>query len=378
MNTPESQIENIGWTLGNDCPYECPHCYSHIVRNRGRNLEISDVDRIVGQLKKIGVKTVNLGGNEPIYTNGTDPKKTVLPYIIRSLHDANIAVGLTTAGISLVCLERFFPDTLPLLNDVDISLDSPFKDEHNKNRGAPLYELALKALGICAEYGTERTIIMCGMKWNLSDQHLNGLIELAKKHKALIRINFMKPTEIKHMSLVPSPEQFFKTCQTLFTKCKAVEIAEPLASTMIGENSRGCPCGTKSFRIHSIDPLGRVQVSPCVYAHNYRTGDLLKDELSDIITSPPFEIFRKRRSNPETISECVECPQLLQCRGGCSSRSYLWSQFTGKNISIKNARDPYCIRAYNGNKECSVPEKTKHNTILVHRDYLCTIIVDPA
>jgi len=144
----QSQIENIGWTLGNDCPYRCPHCYSTIVRNRGRNLEIKDVDRIVQQLVSVGVRTVNLGGNEPLFTSGLDPRKTVLPHIIRSLHEAGIVVGLTTAGVTLTYLEKMYSDDMPLLNDVDISLDSPFEEEHNKNRGASLYKLAHKAIGV--------------------------------------------------------------------------------------------------------------------------------------------------------------------------------------------------------------------------------------
>lgn len=378
MNINGSQIENIGWTLGNDCPYRCHHCYSHIVRNRGRNLEITDADRIISQLQKIGVKSVNLGGNEPIYTSGIDPRKTILPYIIRSLYEAKIAVGLTTAGITLVYLERLFPDTIPMLNDVDISLDSPFPDEHNKNRGAPLFNLALKAIGICREYGIERTIVMCGMCWNLSDRHLIALAELARSHNALIRINFMKPTETKHMSLVPEVGQFYHACQFLFLQCKVVEIGEPLGSTMVGQGSRGCPCGTKSFRIHSIDPSGRVQVSPCVYAHEYRVGDLLRDDLSAILGSPQFEVFRNRRSNPETINECRGCEHLLLCRGGCTSRAYLWSQFAGVNIPAQHAKDPYCLRDFTGSTTCLAPTKTKQDVLLVHRDYLCTVIVDPS
>ena len=41
-------IKNIGWTLGNDCPCKCRHCYSFSVRQKGQNLtkEIVDVKKI--------------------------------------------------------------------------------------------------------------------------------------------------------------------------------------------------------------------------------------------------------------------------------------------------------------------------------------------
>jgi len=276
-------IENIGWTLGNDCPYRCTHCYSTIVRNKGRDLTKKDIDRIVEQLASINIKTVNLGGNEPIFTNGPNPKDTLLPYIIRSLYDAKIIVGLTTAGITLTHLERFYPETITLLNDMDVSLDSPFAEEHNANRGAPLYNMAIKALGICNDYGINHTIVMCGMDWNLSNRHVDTLVNLAREHKAFVRINFIKPTEPDHVCKVPDAATYYRAADRLLSQCQAVEMGEPLISSAANLAHRGCPCGTKSFRIHSITPDGRVPVSPCVYAHDYKTGDLLTDELSDIV-----------------------------------------------------------------------------------------------
>lgn len=68
-----------------------------------------------------------------------NPRDTVLPYIIRSLHEADIIVGLTTAGITMTYMAKNHSEEVDLLNDCDISLDSPFEDEHNKNRGADLF-----------------------------------------------------------------------------------------------------------------------------------------------------------------------------------------------------------------------------------------------
>lgn len=371
------EIRNVGWTLGNDCPYRCRHCYSSIARNRGRNLETRDADRIIGQLRGIGVKTVNLGGNEPIFTGGLDPRDTILPYIIRKLHESGIAVGLTTAGISLIYLDRLYPDSIALLNDIDISLDSPFADEHDSNRGARLFHVALRALGICADYGLDRTIVVCGMNWNLSERHLDALVDMARSRGALLRINFMKPTEGRHMELVPDAETFYRVCHRLFTRCHVVEMGEPIGSAMSGESSRGCPCGTSSFRINSITPDGRVPVSPCVYAHDFKTGDLLVDDLADIITSPEFVAFRERRANPASIGECRGCEHLARCRGGCAARAHLWAKFQSRDVSIKNARDPYCLKDYGASGLCAETQKSKQDTVLVHRDYLCTIVLDP-
>ena len=62
---PSTAIRTVGWTLGNDCPYQCKHCYSFTVRRKGRNMERWMVDRIVHQLAENRISSVNLGGNEP-------------------------------------------------------------------------------------------------------------------------------------------------------------------------------------------------------------------------------------------------------------------------------------------------------------------------
>ena len=374
-------IENIGWTLGNDCPYGCKHCYSTIVRDRGRNLTLGDIDRIVGQLVSIGVKTVNLGGNEPIFTNGLNPADTTLPYIIQSLYDAGIIVGLTTAGISLVELKKHYPESIALLNDLDVSLDSPFAKEHNENRGASLFRMAIKALQICVEHELPHTIVMCGMSWNLSDEHIDALLGLARKHKSFVRINFIKPTECQHMELLPDRETYFRATERLLAHTSGViEMGEPLISAATSYARKGCPCGTTSFRIHSITPIGTVPVSPCVYMHDFKVGDLLTDDLADIINTPQFRAFRQRVNNPDRINGCQGCSHIEYCRGGCAARSYLTKKFQTSKRDLF-VRDPYCLKDEEASgkspKIVGMKVTTIDSTRLVHQDYLCTLIIKP-
>jgi len=370
----EFQIENIGWTLGNDCPYKCPHCYSYLVRNRGRDMQKEYVDRIVDQLSKNKIKTVNLGGNEPIFTNGLNVKNTLLPYIIESLVEKGIIVGLTTAGVTLHKLYEQFTDYFYLLNDVDISLDSPFAEEHNNNRGANLFHSALKASEICQKLGIEHTFVMCAMNWNLSNRHLDELIRLAKQTGSNLRLNYLKPTEKKHFEIFPSAEQFYQSAEYLIDRCNILEMGEPLLSSIYSDQQKGCPCGTKSFRIHSITPGGEIPVSPCVYMHEYRYGNLLEDELKDIINSVPFRLFRQRRYNPGLLADCNGCKHLYTCRGGCAARASL----ANNRDNILTAKDPYCLADYEKkNKSSDTVAEFNNFKTLVHRDYLCTLILSP-
>ena len=352
-----------------------------MVRNKGRNLTVRDVDRIVEQLATFRVRTVNLGGNEPIFTSGLNPEDTILPYIIRSLHDAGIVVGFTTSGVTLNYIDQFCPNVLDLVNDVDISLDSPFAEEHNKNRGAQLFNHAIRALGICNERGISHTAVMCGMNWNLSDRHIDELVRLASEYRALVRINFMKPTKAEHMEMVPDVVSYYRAAARLLSRCQAVEMGESLVATAARVQHSGFPCGTKSFRIHSITPDGKVPVSPCVYAHDYKVGDLLKDDLNDIIHSLQFEAFRNRRERPETVDGCRDCRYIESCRGGCASRAYLTKKFMTGRIDL-SSRDPYCLRDLENSGRArpninDVEAFPESGIVLVHRDYLCTLIARP-
>lgn len=374
----EYEIKNIGWTLGNECPYRCKHCYSMSAREKGMDLDSQIVDRVISQLVLNGIETVNLGGNEPLFTNGANPKNTMLPYIIDKLTDNSITVGLTTSGITLIHLERDHNESFRKLNDVDVSLDSPFEEEHNNNRGAKLYKQALRALELCEQYGIDHTIIMCAMNWNFSEPHILELVNLARRYNANIRINPLKPVEPQHMETALSAEAYYKGFELLMNLNDQIDLGEPpLATVCNHDRAQGCPCGRTSFRIHSITPDGKIPVSPCVYLHDYKVGNLIEDELSDIVESPQFKSFRRRNRNSDKIVGCQDCPLRESCRGGCAARSYLHNAHeTGERTLF--VKDPYCPLEENPDHSKFPQNPSINNEItLVHKDYLCTWIGKP-
>lgn len=378
----QSSYKNVGWTLGNACPLRCRQCYSRIIRDKGQDLTKEIIDKIINQLVKISVKTVNLGGNEPIYTNGLNIKKSLLPYIIDKLYEKKIAIGITTAGITLTQLEKHFPQSIKKINDVDISIDSPIAEEHDKNRGViGIFSLAMKSLDICKKYNIPRSLIMCGMNWNFNKTRLIKLIDLAKKNNANIRINPIKPIEKDHLKLVLSPKQFFDGLNIILNRCNPIDLSDP-AWAVAGGNIptvSGCPCGTNSFRINAINSEGKIPLSPCVYLHDYMVGDLLKDDIENILDSPQFKTFRRRKANPQLIRGCQNCPHIKICGGGCASRAYLTKLHKNKNFQKSLfIRDPYCpkkILGPNSTKKTNHLIKSEHN--LVHQGYLCTGIFKP-
>jgi radical SAM protein with 4Fe4S-binding SPASM domain len=373
----EITIRNIGWTLGNDCPYRCTHCYSMSAREKGRDFSKPIIDRIVDQLAANGVETVNLGGNEPLFTNGADPSQSLLPYIIDRLVDAGILVGLTTSGVTGLYLERVHNRQWRKLNDLDVSLDSPFEEEHNSNRGAKIYRQAIRTLELAKVYGLDHSIILCGMNWNFTPKHIKVLHALALRYDAHIRINPIKPVEPAHMDSLLTAEQYYEGFSLLLELCDPVDLGEPpIAAVTDYVGAKGCPCGRTSFRIHSITPDGRIPVSPCVYLHDYKVGDLCHDDLFDIVRMPQFRSFRRRNANPQHIPGCAGCALLVSCRGGCAGRAYLHHAHETGDRSLF-VRDPYCPERISPAAPFPQRPTVRSDKRLVHMDYLCTWIGKP-
>jgi len=366
-------FENIGWTVGNYCNAKCGHCYSWKVRRDSDEfLTTADVDRIIGQLRRLGIKTVNLGGNEPIYTHGPNIKDTILPYIIRRLSESGIPVGLTTNGVSFHYLRKRHPDELRMVNDIDFSLDSPFQEEHDLNRGNSLYKLTIENIRRAVDMGIDCSVIICGMRKNFTPTYLSAFLSLTKYLKSEFRINTLKPVEPDLVSEMPTAEQFYEGFAFLFDHSECVTLGESCLTAFTRSGTPGCPCGTSSFRINAKTRDGRVPINPCVYMHDFKAGDLLKDDIHDIIHGAEFRSFADRRHALPRACRESDCEYLESCRGGCSARSYLV-------YHSLEARDPYCPKEY-ARRNGGEPRIRQHfpvgldEGIRVHDNYLCTWI----
>lgn len=373
----QTSFENIGWTVGNHCNARCGHCYSWKVRKDSREfLTRDDVDRVVEQLRSIHIQTVNLGGNEPVYTHGPVIRNSILPYIIRSLHEADIPVGLTTNGVSFTWLDEQHPEVLRMINDIDFSLDSPYAHEHDLNRGGKLWRLTVDAIQRSVEIGIDCSIIACGMRANFDRSNLEAYLALSKLLGSEMRINTLKPVEPVLIDQMPTARQFYEGFAFLMGNSSCVTLGESCLTAFTGTGTSGCPCGVSSFRINAKTRDGRIPINPCVYAHEFAAGDLLQEDILDIVTSEPFQRFAARRHELPQACKDADCAYLETCRGGCTARTML-------STGSMDARDPYCPAEYeakHGRPDLPVePEIGCHEGLRVHDNYLCTWIgeVDP-
>lgn len=367
---------NVGWTIGNYCNATCGHCYSWQLRRTSENfLSIKDVERIIEGLISIGTNSVNLGGNEPIFTHGSKLSDSILPVIISMLHEAKIPTGLTTNGFTFNHLARKFPKELQMINDVDFSLDSPHKKYHDQNRGAPLYESVLKGLSTARDLRINCSIIFCGMRGNFDKVTISEFLKLAHQYDSELRVNLLKPTEISLLDDMPTPQQYFEGFELLLAKSRTITQGESCITAVSGTGYSGCPCGTTSFRINAKSSDGQISLNPCVYMHDFQVGNILDEDISSVISSKKFADIRRR--SEEIPKECLEssCSYVEECRGGCTARAYL------VNGSL-DSKDPYCPHEHFDavkfpNFPTSFEVGVDDDSIRVHDKYLCTWIGKP-
>ena len=212
------------------------------------------------------------------------------------------------------------------------------------------------------------------MNWNFTKDRIDELLKIARYYNSNIRFNILKPIQKEHFKLLPTKEQVLENYKYLFKQCDTVELSEPTLSG-ITKNTKvnGCACGEYSMRINSITPDGKIPISPCVYMHDYRVGDLLKDNILDIVNSEEFKVFKIRKENYEKIEGCKDCDKSEICRGGCFAMAYTYEKCaTGKKELY--ARDPFCFKEEEIDESIDYKKGEKQ---LVHENYLCTWIGKP-
>lgn len=318
---------SVGWSLGSACPYSCTHCYSRSMRVDADQLTPVLIERIIDQLASVGVKTVTLGGNEPIYTNGLSLGRSQLPFIVRSLRAAEIRVALVTSGPSATILRRVAPDAFAQLDMVFVSLDAPTAQRHDQNRGAKLFDHAKRALQASVDSGVDRAILYCAHRGNFGPVDVDSLVDLAASSAARVRINTMKPVGLDVDRLVLDPASYLAGFGRLVERCRTDLVDEPVLRALLGLDARrGCPCGTTTFRISHARSDGSIPVSPCIYGSS-RFGDLRTDSLSDILGSSEFGLSSHGRGVGQS-------PGSVAVGGGCTAQALLGALASGTDPMI--------------------------------------------
>jgi len=358
---------NVGWSVGAYCNAKCAQCYSRSFRQNRQIMTVDEIDTILNKLSKYGIKTINFGGNEPIFTDGKDISKTKLPYIIKKANELGFLIGITTNGTTANYLYDH-TDCFDLVDDWDISFDSIIPNEHNINRGSDIYENAISAINKIIKKEKSASIIYCLMNWNCSKQHAKKLSEFCKQYNFDLRVNTLKPTSKEHFELLPTNEQikcFFQEIGEHFDLVSSSDVC--VSINLPNPKLKKCLCGYHSFSIGAKKENGKIPISPCVYMQDFATGDIITQDIENIINnSSIFNRIKDRYENGATECKNLNCKYINICGGGCMAYAYLTKG------DIMNADNRCGILDKNNIALLESETLTFNNK--VHENYLCTYI----
>ncbi|MCU0679080.1 MAG: radical SAM protein [Planctomycetes bacterium] len=363
--TEKPALSSLGWGFSG-CNMNCWHCYNNSTWQHPEHsfaILKNIADKVCPQ-----IKSINYGTGEFICNPNT---VALAQYIFHSFPRVKQAV--TSNGFTIVMMEK---TNLSYFHDVDISLDFPFPEKHNRFRGHPLaWKWFERSLEICQEAGLEKSIVTC-VTSETSDDDIKEFLELTNRLGASWRTNWFRKTGRGKAWLQITAKRFWEVIRLLARQGVSFEsLSDPLLASMLGYRrnnpTAGCACGTLSGRIQTD-----LTVTPCVYLKGKRwSGGLIVDKsLEEISSSGSFRSLKDRFP-----AVCRDCRYGSTCRGGCASRAYL---HTG---SLNNP-DDYC--PYHAGPDTAavldIIEEIKslspsilEGTAKVHDGYLCTMILKP-
>lgn len=321
-----SLIETVGIGLTNKCNLNCEHCYSR--RMAMKEIDVDEIQKILVAFPNL--KSVNFGTGESILNRQFED-------IVKLLYLKRIKMAITSNGLSV---NKMSDEALSKFEDVDLSLDFPTAELHDKWRRRPeLFKDVVMAIKRCKKFKINVSIVSVLMANNFN--YFAGFKKILDKYDIYLRINLYKA--VRKEQFTPTYDQFWTAIKDISKNFKVASCSEPILSLFWEDMSGGSKCGN-SVRVH---PDG--EISSCVYVKN---GD------------DNSKFNHDKQLLPDM---CKKCSFSNKCVGGCYGRRLIENRI--------NLPDSYCPFLNDRKKPNIKFKKYKLAKDLIHSSYLCTIIL---
>jgi len=326
-------IAEVTWSLSGSCNLSCMHCYRGTVTKKevppATSKEIED--KILAFICRFCDHAYLTGGEPFLHTR--------ILFFIEQLADKLDCITILTNG---TLIDESIAEAVAAYRKkvvVQISLDSPRKECHEKIRGKNSYDATIRAIELLRSKGVEVIISMVPMKQNIGQ--LDELIALGERlgvkqlHFPLLDIT--GNAEKNKGQVVPDLNdlcRFYGIVRdyTLsgkisngYTRKLCEKFGQPPVYT-----SRNCGLGNSLF----IDHVGNVYPCSALYNDAFISGNVLQNDIEDIFLNSQ-KLWQVRDVCPVQESLCSKCAFQAYCTGGCRARAL---HTTG---SIEG-QDPYC------------------------------------
>ncbi len=254
----------------NICPQGCEYCYNK--NRRGELMDLETIQRVVRELKELGVFWIGITGGEPLLNKN-------LAKIVEKIGD-DCAAKLFTTGITLT-KQRALDLKNAGLFSVSVSLDHRNEAEHDRIRKYPgAYRIAMDAIEIFKNVGGIHVSVSSVLpRESLNEGFLEGYLAFLENlgiHEAWLSEAKPSSAEFWRRDFVITPEEheLLLAVQDRYNKRGGMTV------NYLGhfEDARhfGCTAGHKMIY---VDPFG--DVSPCVFVP-MTFGNVNRSSIRDI------------------------------------------------------------------------------------------------
>ena len=298
---------NIPWLILMDptsaCNLHCTGCWAAEYGNR-LNLSFEDMDRIVTQVKELGIYLYFFTGGEPLVRKDD---------IIR-LCEKHDDCGFHAFTNGTLIDEKFCQEMKRVGNfSVAISLEG-FDEVNDLRRGKGVFDKVMHAMDLMKQYGLIFGTSICYTSKNYkvvtSDEFLDMIIEKGARFSWYF--HYMPVGNDASTELLLDPDQREYMYHRI-REIRAMKGGKPIFAFDFqndGEYVGGCIAGGRNY-CH-INPNGDVE--PCVFIH-YSGANIKEVDLLTALKQPLFMAYRANQPfNCNHLKPCpmLENPEILQ------------------------------------------------------------------
>jgi radical SAM protein with 4Fe4S-binding SPASM domain len=345
----------VVWNFTQACNLSCKHCYQNATHKPASNeLTLEEKLRVVDQLADNFVPFLAIAGGEPLVS------KDIWP-VLEHANKRGIHLTIATNGTMLT------PENVKRLKEsgvkyIEVSVDSPDPEEHNKFRGVDgAWQRAIQGIQNSVAGGVRTGLATCVTQHTFD--RVDDMVELAIRlgcqtfsyfnfipvgrgqqivdddltpgQREVLLAKLARHLQQGKINVISTAPQFGRACivygpqDGIFATGHAGG-GQGKKTMVLARYIGGCGAG----RCYCcIQPDGIV--TPCVYIPSEKIGDLRRQSLAEIWDCELFEVLSNRE---QRSGHCRVCDYKRYC-GGCRARALA---YTG-DIT---ASDPGCAFNY--------------------------------
>jgi radical SAM protein with 4Fe4S-binding SPASM domain len=211
---------------------------------------------------------------------------------------------------------------------VQVSLDSPYKKNHESLRGKGIYDKTIKGIKVLVEEGITTLVNMVVHTGNLEDleQYYKLALELGVTYARFIPLQ-LAGAGITCGLIPPSIPYLLEKCFKIFRENSQYETL--VGTDFLSTTARLCQtcavqnwCGTGSRRV-LLDSNGTVYPCPNHHLPEFKAGNIREKSFEKIWEhSPVLQKIRKTYPVESINEECSSCYVRHWCAGWCRGETY--------------------------------------------------------